>query len=220
MKIIILHGWGHNGDLWANLAQQLGKDSFAIDMPGFGEEPLVQDDWGVPNYAEWVTKKISKHREVILVGHSFGGRIASEIASKNPVWLRALILSGAPCLYRPSLFIKIRIQIYKTSKVFAPRILRSLFYYGDLKKSGEMEKIFRKVVIFDQTNQLRNIKAPTLVIWGGKDKQVPLRIAHEVNSLIRNSELKVIENTGHNTYLENPESFLACVKSFIDKQRS
>lgn len=71
MKIVILHGWGHSGQLWQNLADKLGKDAIAIDMPGFGKEPLVKDDWGVLEYAKWVESKISKYNRVVLIGHFF-----------------------------------------------------------------------------------------------------------------------------------------------------
>ena len=57
MKIIILHGWGQNRGSWAHFTHKLGRDAFAIDMPGFGKEPLVKDDWNIPEYAQWVTKK-------------------------------------------------------------------------------------------------------------------------------------------------------------------
>lgn len=215
MKIIILHGWGHNGDLWAQLAHQLGKNALAIDMPGFGKEPLVKNDWGVLEYAKWVENKISMYKEVVLIGHSFGGRVASEIASKNPQYLKGLILSGAPCIYRPTLQTKLKIKIYKLLKFFLPKNFRKLFYSGDLRESGKLEKVFRKVVNFDQSEQLKRIHIPTLLIWGENDQDVPLRIAREINSLIKDSELKVIENAGHNTFMEKPNLFYGYVTKYI-----
>jgi pimeloyl-ACP methyl ester carboxylesterase len=215
VKIIILHGWGHNGDLWTQLANKLGKDALAIDMPGFGKEPLVRDYWGVPDYAKWAEKKISKYKNVVLIGHSFGGRVSAEIASKNPKYLKGLILSGAPCIYRPTLAIQLRIKIYKLFKFLIPQEYRNLFYSGDLKKAGELEKIFRKVINYDQTKQLQRINLPTLLIWGENDEQVPLRIAQEINILIQVSQLQIIENTGHNAFMESPNLFYAYVKKFI-----
>jgi len=215
MKIVILHGWGHNGELWQNLADKFGKDAMAIDMPGFGNEPLIKDDWGVPDYAEWVEQKIKRYKDVVLIGHSFGGRVVAEIASKKPKNIKAIILSGAPCLYRPSVSTKNKIIFYKLIKIFLPKDLRKIFYSGDLKSAGKLEKIFRKVVVYDQTRQLKKINLPTLLIWGEDDTQVPLHIAKEMNKLIKKSELKVIENTGHNSYLENPNLFYGYVKNFI-----
>lgn len=218
MEIVILHGWGHNGDLWASLAKKLGKQAFSFDMPGFGSEKLTDENWGIPEYAKWVEKKIAKKKEIILIGHSFGGRVAAEIASKNPEWLKGLILSGAPCLYRPNYLIKIKIKIYKLFKAFLPNKFRSIFLsqeLSDADKNG-LGKIFRKVVIYDQGDKLKKISIPTLLIWGERDNSVPVNIAKEMNLLIKNSELKIIENSGHNTYLENPNLFYGYVKKFIE----
>jgi len=215
MKIVLLHGWGHNKKLWDNIASKLGKNVIALDMPGFGDEPLIKDDWGIPEYAKWVESKIAKYKDVILIGHSFGGRISAEIASKKPKYLKALILSGSPNIYRPSLNTKIKIYIYKLFKNFVPKNIRKIFYSNDLKESGKLEKIFRKVVTYDQTEQLKKINVPTLLIWGENDQEAPLRLAHEINKLIKDSELKVIENAGHNTFLDKPNLFYAYVKKYI-----
>jgi len=215
MKVVILHGWGHNQSLWVNMSHKLGNDGIVFNMPGFGDEPLIRDDWGVPDYAKWVEKKISKYNDVVILGHSFGGRVAAEIASKNNPKIRGAILTGAPCIYHPTPLTQIKILVYKTFKLFLPKNLRKAFYSNDLKQSGKMEKIFRNVVAYDQTKQLKKISVPVLLIWGENDKDVPLRIAKEIDRLIKNSELKIIENAGHNTFLDNPNLFYGYAQKFI-----
>lgn len=216
MKIVILHGWGHSASLWQSLAEKF-ENAIAIDMPGFGNEPLVSQNWGVPEYANWVEEKIGKEN-TILIGHSFGGRVAAEIASKNPKWLKAVVLSGSPCLYMPTLSTKLKIIIYKFLKNFLPFSLRQTFYSNDLIDARNMglEKIFRKVVSFDQTAKLKKINCATLLIWGEDDRDVPLRIARKMHTLIKQSELKIIEDAGHNSYFDNPNLFYGYVKKFIE----
>lgn len=214
MKLFFLHGWGHNRHLWDGLTGKF-HNAIALNLPGFGDEPLINNDWGVPEYARWVDEKISKYKNVVLVGHSFGGRIAAEIASKKPKYLKGLVLSGAPCVYRPSLKTRSKIKAFKILKTFMPQSFRGLFYSGDLKSAGKLEKIFRKVVIYDQTKQLQKIQVPTLLIWGENDDQVPLKIAREMFLLIKDCELKILENSGHNAYLDKPDLFYGYVKNFI-----
>lgn len=201
--------------MWASLADKLGKSAIVFDLPGFGNEPMVSDDWGVPEYAKWVENKIKNKKDLILLGHSFGGRIAAEIAASKPANLKGLILSGAPCLYRPSLPTSTKIKIYKILKQFVPPSIRKIAYSQDLKEAGKLGKVFRKTVIHDQTEQLKKIKVPTLIVWGDKDNEVPLAIGQEMHQLIGKSELKIIEGTGHNSYFEKPELFFGYVKDFV-----
>lgn len=186
-------------------------DEVAVfDLPGFGEEPLIDAGWGVPEYALWVEKKIEdlnlKEKSVIVLGHSFGGRIAGYLASKNPVWLKGLILYGSPSLYRPDKKIKFKIRVAK--------LLKKLGF--SRRSDGKMYPIFKNVVMFDQTKYLPNIKIPTLLVWGENDTEVPLRIAKEVNALIPGSRLVTIENAGHNAHLDNPNLFYGTIKKFIN----
>jgi pimeloyl-ACP methyl ester carboxylesterase len=116
-KLIILHGWGQHAKIWDPFVSQIGDiiETQAWDLPGFGKEPLVSDEWGVPEYADWVVEKVDEEfaagTEIILLGHSFGGRVSSWIASQNPDWLSGLILSGSPSIYRPSFGLKFRIRL-------------------------------------------------------------------------------------------------------------
>lgn len=218
VKIIILHGWGQNTTLWQDLATKLGKNALAFDLPGFGKEPIVDPDWGVPEYANWVIKKIEKYKDIIIIGHSFGGRIATEIASKRPGWLKGLILSGSPSIYRPSLKTLVRIYLSKIIKLFVPKKILAKYLPNDIKNaiSRGLEKTFRKAVVYDQTKNLTKIDVPTLLIWGENDDEAPLRIGYEIHHLVKNSELKVIDHVGHNSFQENPNLFYSYVKKFIE----
>jgi len=216
--LVILHGWGHDKAYWQDF---IGKfqdtDVIAIDLPGFGEEPLVNSDWGIPEYALWVKNKIAEMKldTVILLGHSFGGRIASFIASENPEWLKGLILYGSPSIYRPSDRTKLKIKVYK--------ILKRLGLKNQKPKNTELQKadndglgkVFRNVVPFDQTELLIKINVPTLLIWGANDEAVPVTIAKELNILIPNSKLVILDGLGHNAHLENLNLFYGTVKNFI-----
>ena len=88
----------------------------------------------------------------------------------------------------------------------------------DLRKAvdRDLEKTFKKVVMYDQTKQLDNITIPTLLIWGNNDKIVPIKIAQEIKMLVKNSDLKIIDKAGHNSFLDNPNLFYSYVKKFVE----
>ena len=215
MTIVVLHGWGQDKDTWAQFVSQFPDDTIAtFDLPGFGSEPL-QPRWGVPEYATWVEEKIQQYTEkgpVILLGHSFGGRIAAYIASKNPQWLKALILYGAPVLYRPSLATRLTISITKAVKKIVP-IKRP----SQSKAMGpEVYEVFKKVVPFDLSTLLPKIAVPTFLVWGAEDSEVPVSIAKEANTLIPESTMVVLPKQGHNIHIDAPHLFYGTVKNFIE----
>jgi pimeloyl-ACP methyl ester carboxylesterase len=223
--LVILHGWNDSSKSWRLFADQISGiiDVKVPDLPGFGEQPLISDEWGVPDYARWVEEYIEKQKlnNVVLMGHSFGGRIAGFIASKNPKWIKALILYASPSIYRPRLKTRIKIKLYKIAKKLGLIKIAQKFKKTNpelVKADREgLGKIFRKVVPFDQTEMLPKIKCPTLLIWGDKDTKTPLKNGKETCSLINGAKMEIISGGGHNVHLEKPYIFYGIVKKFIQE---
>lgn len=217
-EIIVLHGWGKNKLFWNEFVNrfQSGRAA-AFDLPGFDGKTTNVSDWDVPEYGAWLKNKIesSEYTNIVLLGHSFGGRIAGFVAGENPLWLKGLILYGAPCLYRPNIYIRLKIALAKLAKKIG---FRKTGKSKELREAEEnkMGEVFRRAVPFDQTDRLPKIKVPTLIVWGRNDTEVPLKIAHEMNNLITGSKLIVMDGVGHNAHLENPDLFYGVIKNFIE----
>ena len=217
--IVILHGWGHSREHWAQFASMFHDvDVQTIDLPGFGSEPLVSPEWGIPEYANWTESKVEslKSKKVILVGHSFGGRIATYIASLNPEWLAQLILIGAPCLYMPSQKVRLLKRIAKVVKMLGltsnPLSLNSELTEADKKDMGE---IYRRVVSYDQTEELKKIHIRTLILQGSADTYPSEEVCSAMHRLVQDSQYKVLPGVGHNIHLENPTLLYGIVRKFI-----
>ncbi len=167
--------------------------------------------------------KTSVNQKIILLGHSFGGRISNYLSAKyKPDWLAGQILYAAPLIYRPNSNIKIQIAISKLIKNFAPidiipKKWRGHFYSDDLRASltSGKEDIFRRVVGFDQTKILEQNKTRTVLLWGEFDQSAPLKLAVEINQKLPNSELIVLNGFGHNIHLENPNLFYGKLKHIL-----
>lgn len=221
MRLVILHGWGQSAALWKPIAEKLSRFGVveAWNLPGFGNEPLVSEAWGVPEYAAWVEARCtSMNEKVVLIGHSFGGRIAAEIASHQPTWLLAILLVGAPCLYRPSIQVKAKATVARVVKPFIPQFLRFKLITQDLRdaEAAGLGRMFKRVVQFDQTNQLQKITVPTLLLWGEQDDAAPMRLALEMHELISSSELVVLPNIGHNAHIDNPMLTYGAIERFLE----
>jgi pimeloyl-ACP methyl ester carboxylesterase len=67
-------------------------------------------------------------------------------------------------------------------------------------------------------DRLSDIRAPTLIVWGRRDRLVPVRDAYEFARLIPDSRLVVYEDAGHVAMLEEPERFNADLRRFLAEQ--
>ena len=73
----------------------------ALDLPGFGRSAPPDAPWGAADYAEAVVPVLdAMTRPVVVVGHSFGGRVAVTLAAERPDDVGALVLTGVPLLHR------------------------------------------------------------------------------------------------------------------------
>lgn len=189
-----------------------------MDLPGFGNEKLISSDWGIKEYAQWVAKKIKKNNlnSIVLVGHSFGGKIAAQVAIDHPELVKKLILVAAPLLYMPPLKIRLKIVLHKVGKRLFPKkrsITKNMEYKEAIEKG--LGEVFKKSVNYDMTKQLPEIKCPTLIIWGSKDKTAPIAIGQKMHSLIKHSRFEEIQNSGHNIQFENPNLLWGLINKFI-----
>lgn len=217
--LVILHGWGHSSALWQPVAQMFrNREVIVLDLPGFGSEPLVSSEWGVGEYGSWTNEKIKmkKVKGAILIGHSFGGRIAAHIASTRPDWLAGLILIGAPCLYHPTQKARIIGRIAKVAKILglshSPWSLNSELTEADKVGLGQ---IYRKVVVYDQKSELEKITTPTLLIRGSLDTYPDAQVAAEMQRLISGSMLETVAGAGHNIHMESPSLLYALVSKWV-----
>ncbi|MEK9157434.1 MAG: alpha/beta fold hydrolase [Patescibacteria group bacterium] len=221
--LVFLHGWGHSRAQWEKMAEMFSPayKTVIYELPGFGNEPALGEAWDVPEYAAWVKSRVEKDglTDVILVGHSFGGRISSLIASGCPPWLKGLVLYGAPCLYRPSIKIQLKNFLgHWGGKLPFPESFRKKIRgieENDATQTG-LRAIWRNIVAFDATAQMPRIAVPTLLVWGELDIEAPVRIARELETLIPHATLTVIPNGGHSVHLEQPILFYGILKRFFE----
>ena len=152
-------------------------------------------------------------KKAIIVGHSFGGRVALEIAGKFPDAVNGLVLvdsAGLKPRRKPSYYVKI--ILHKILKKLGFRGLQGSRDYRVL--SFIMKETFKKVVSYDQTYLLERIDTPTLILWGKNDKETPLYMANKLEKKIKDSKLILLEG-GHYAYVEDLANFVKILSAFV-----
>ncbi len=213
--LIFLHGWGCDLHIFDKVAKQINEDFtvYQIDLPGFGKSE-INEAFSLDEYANIINEfclslAISKP---IIVGHSFGGRTSVLYASKYETYKLVLIATPG---------VKERFNLCKWSKIklykFAKKLKVNLKMGStDYKKAnGFLKDVLIKAVNRDLTLELSNIKCPTLLIYGKKDKAVPLYIGKRINNLIKGSGMVIVDKTGHFPFVERFRYFLIVLKSFL-----
>jgi pimeloyl-ACP methyl ester carboxylesterase len=181
----------------------------------------------------------------VLAGNSLGGQIAWSVAASMPERVERLILvdaSGYPpeSITTPQ-SIPVGFRIARTpglrwvTRYMLPRgVVQSSLrnVYGDPAKvtpelvdlyaamtvrAGNREALARRM---DQgytadVSQLKAIKAPTLVLWGAKDRLLPVELAHRFVRDIPDARLVVFDELGHVPHEEDPARTLAEVRRFL-----
>ncbi len=228
--LLILHGWGKGLDAWKKAGEILSEKFQVIipDLPGFGQSQSPPSFWSLKEYCEFVKGLVNFFdlSKIILVGHSFGGRIAIKLAS-NPqnFFIEKLILIDSAGIKRKR-FVKQIILIFskilKKVPIFQTRILKKVIYRRILKSDyfdakPEMKEVLKNILKEDLKKFLPKITIPTLIIWGEKDRITPLKDAFLLNQMIPKSKLEILPKVGHSPHIEAPELLASTIIKFLSE---
>lgn len=245
-SLLLLHGWGHDLHAWDPVMSELEKKYrvWRIDLPGFGKSSLPRTvlkdvvrglpgrEWGLRHYAEVVGRFVQAHRlqDVILVGHSFGGRIAILLASGQPRWLKQIVLIDSAGLIPKRTLKKFTVLVLARVGSFLVRVLpretkeklsrrfRLAFGAEDYANAGLLEPIFLKIIRQDLAPELKDIAVPVGIIWGEEDAITPLEQAHRLEQGIAGAKLVVLPGVGHVPFEEKPAMFLRAFSVVIARE--
>jgi len=223
--VVMLHGWGRSLGALRPLGELLASSCRVVllDLPGFGASPLPfgasneGGGWTTEQYADRVKEWLDQAgiSRCILVGHSFGGRISVRLASRFPKLATGVVLIGSHGLRRERTFKdSIRIRFIRTVTALAKKIdgvagTRIFAHYfaprfgsRDYKAAGDLRKTLVKTVNEDISLQAQMIDVPTLLLWGEDDTETPIDLARNFNRLIKDSQLCIFPNKGHEPFAD------------------
>ncbi len=229
--IILMHGWGCDSST-LNLFERVGREHhevFNIDLPGFGKSEEPPEPWGVEEYTSMLEKFVSTLglNNPIVLGHSFGGRIALLFASRNRV-NRLILVDAAGVKPKRTLKYYAKVYSFKLAKLIYPTIVgrkkadeiieqmrsrRGSYDYNNC--SPMMRRVMVNVVNTDLRHVMPLIKAPTLLVWGENDTATPMRDARIMKKLIPGAGLVSFPGAGHFSFVDNPYQSAAVFRRFI-----
>ena len=227
--VVMLHGWASNAELFRASAVPVSAKYYVLapDLPGNGVTPEPPGEWCVDDYADFVTAFIARFgvKRVILLGHSFGGRVIIKLANRAdlPFAIEKLILVDAAGI-RPQKsgeqkmkesVIRFGKKLVSGNKALTNK-LQSLVGSADYRAASPlMRRILVNTVNEDLEPLLPTIPYETLLIWGTLDTATPITDAEKMEALIPNAGLARMEGCTHFSFIENPALYSAILASYL-----
>ena len=214
IEVVLLHGWARRGRDFAAVQELLvrrGVSSVALDLPGFGSSPPPTVAGGARFYASLVAPVLAAlDHSVTLVGHSFGGRIATVIAAEHPELVTKVIVTGTPLLHSPVAVRSPRPYrmirwLHQRGWLSDERLEAARHKYGSTDyraASGMIRDVLVATVAEGYEEELARLDVPFVMLWGELDTVVPVAIAERANGLLSTPDvgarrLRVLEGIGH-----------------------
>jgi pimeloyl-ACP methyl ester carboxylesterase len=207
--------------------------TIAIDLIGFGESDKPKENYSISFFSHFINDFIKEMRfdpkeKISIVGHSLGGYIAIDFAISNIERVDKLILfDSSGLLKEPTPLLSEYINAVKTtdSNLRRDRITKVLgnlysdpsrllpiivdFFIYFIEKPGALDS-FESAFINStstsiDTNQIRKIEnIKCLIIWGEKDKLIPVSFAEQFKQHFSMAEIEIIKDAGHAPFVEKP----------------
>ena len=218
--IVFLHGWGASRSAFLFVAKRLcfNYRVTVLDFAGFGDSQTPNEPYSVKKYADDVVKllDICGIECATLVGHSFGGRVATEIAVHNSSRVERIVLidsAGIKPRRKPAYYVKV--ALHKILKKLGKKGLMGSSDYAVLP--DKMKKTFVNVVGYDQRKDICKISQPTAVFWGKKDKETPLYMYRFYLKHVEGAQGFLLDG-GHFSYVDDFAKFMAILLAYLKER--
>jgi pimeloyl-ACP methyl ester carboxylesterase len=231
VRVLALHGWRRTSadfdKVLAGLPDSVG--ALALDLPGFGASPEPSTVWGTEDYAKAVEAVLPElDLPVVVLGHSFGGRVAVRLAAARPDAVRALVLTGVPLLRpgggagsarKPALSYRVARALHRRGVLVSDARMeayRRKHGSADYRAAtGVMRDVFVRVVNESYEEDLRGLTCPVELVWGDDDTEAPLAVAQQALALVADGTIETLPGAGHLTPLTAPDALRAAVERHL-----
>lgn len=226
--LIFLHGWAQSLETWNGLIGDFAEYAvYAPDMPGFGESDAPSRAWAIANYADWVHEFIEKLglEGIVVIGHSFGARVAVEYAKQYPLQKLVIIATGGSP--RHSWFRALNKLLVTIFRPFTPTLLYRVHAHMLTPRGYAQSNVIERsralamLAIYDTTHVpnealFLDIRCPTLLIYGDRDWIAPLRAGKVAHASIQESKLVVLNGAGHFPHITHARQTTRSISQFLE----
>jgi len=240
--IVLLHGFGGDKDNWNRFSAELDGSKRIIipDLPGHGDSVLNRElDYSIANQAKMLSIFLDaiKVKQAHIMGNSMGGAIAIRYSVDNSKRVQTLTLIDPLGLRETKSEFELIVESSGSNpmlNVCSEEKFNTLLHFGmeeppfipgmfmDLLVAKKCSRASIEKIVYegmhrdaDLSGITKNVKVPTIIIWGKKDRVLHVDNAQLFHRAINGSKLVVLDDIGHVALLESPEITAQVVEMFI-----
>ena len=218
--LYIIHGWTYTISHWETtlkILKEQGINVIMLNVPGLTTNS--KKVFTIDDYVKWADDNIPDG--AIALGHSNGGRILLNLMLQKPEKLKHMILVSAAGVYEPSRkrdFLRLGSKIFAGFKKipWVRRAFHKVIGANDYDRAPEnMKKTLTNMLESDRQLHIEDVKTPTTILWGERDRVTPPHQAKIMHDKIKGSKLKMYKNWTHAPYISDPEDFARAIKTAL-----
>lgn len=243
-SLTLIHGVGGSGadfkDIVATLS--LHYQLFIPDLPGYGLSQSKQNTFLPSKYAQAFAEVLPGlvKKDNIIIGHSMGGNISTQLALNHPELAQKLILIDAAGFINKFSYSQYIATNYATEKValiekevpLLKGLIKTVNEYipdptkvllGDAGRKyilSNNSTIISALAVLDEdlTTVIRKPAPPTHIIWGAKDNAMPVQVAGLLSTLLKTDSVLIFDEGGHSPQKQFPHQVAMSIKQFIESE--
>ncbi|TDQ27591.1 alpha/beta fold hydrolase [Tenacibaculum caenipelagi] len=216
--LILLHGYTQSSIAWLEYVKEYSDnfEVYLIDLRGHGKSSKFEYQFSVRAASEDVLT-LMKHLNIDKVkgiGLSFGGDVLLELSSMNPELVESMVIIGANGNWDSQDFPSM-LSTFNYDNIEKFQWIRDYHTGGEEQIKGILDQLANyKIKLTDE--ELKRIKAKTLLILGDKAEQIPIDSVVKLHQTLDDSQLWIVPNTGHYAHDgDNKTEFLRLSKAFL-----
>ncbi len=240
--LILLHGWGFNGEIWNAIAAELSQQwtVYQVDLPGHGRSPM--SEYRLPILVEQLATDLPK--KAVWIGWSLGGLLALAMARWQPASVRALVLVASsprfvtaadwPHAMTPTVlehfaqqlqhdtmgtlqrFLALQVKGSQAARQQL-RTLQALLKQTGVPQPEALQAGLKLLQNTDLRSELLQIRSRALLCLGGHDTLVPAAMGKDCQQWWPALHKVCIKPAAHIPFLSHPELFLPILQDFLSQ---
>jgi len=238
--VLLLHGLGATGESWSfqfPALMEAGMRPLAPDLRGFGRSSFP-GSWTMPEVVADL-KALLDHlglSSVHVVGISMGGAVALAFGLTHAEYTRSLVLVNTFARLRPQartypyfllrfllvFLLDVNLQARMVARRIFPRPEQEALRQALIAQVAQAHpRAYRlamwRLARFNVHPRLKEVRAPTLVVTGGRDTTVLPEVQRELVEGIPGARHRVFPESGHGLTAEDPEAFNRVLLAFLQE---